>query len=95
MAKGAPKTTVSITPGQNEPVSNVLKFEDLVQHAKQGAAKSARSRAAAPAKQRDQLDAVKRLAAELETMLRALRAAAADQPSASRARRTRARKRKA
>ncbi len=92
MAKSAPKTTESITPGKNARVNNVLKFEDLVQHAKQGAAKPARSRAATPAKQRDQLDAIKRLAAELETMLRALRAASPDQPSASRARRARKRK---
>ena len=45
MAKDAAKTTVSITPGQNEPVNNVLQFEDLVQQAQQGAAKSAKSRA--------------------------------------------------
>jgi hypothetical protein len=93
MAKDAQKTTVSITPGQNEPVNNVLKFEDLVAHAKQGAAKLARSRGAA--KHRDRLDDVQRLAADLDKTLRALRAAAPDQPVVSRARRTRARKRKA
>jgi len=94
MAKSAPKTTVSITAGQNDRVNNVLKFEDLVQHAKQGAAKS-RSRAAAPAKQREQLAAVKRLAGELETVLRQVRASAPDEPGPARTRRTRARKRKA
>ena len=93
MAKDAQKTTVSITPGRNEPVNNVLKFEDLVAQAKQGASKLARSRGAA--KQRDRLDDVKRLAADLETTLRALRAAAPDQPGGPRARRPRARKRKA
>jgi len=90
MAKDAPKTTVSITPGKNEPVNNVLKFEDLVQRAKQGAAKSARSRTAA--KQRDELATVQQLAADLETSLRALRKAMPDQPGPSRTRRTRKRK---
>ncbi|MGZ5494343.1 MAG: hypothetical protein ACXW29_13360 [Thermoanaerobaculia bacterium] len=94
MAKSPPKTTVSVTPGQNEPVNHILKFEDLVQRAKQGAAKPARTRAAMPAKRREQLDAVQRLAAELETMLRTIRAATPDEPPASRARGAPRRKRK-
>jgi hypothetical protein len=78
MPKSPDKTTVSVTPGQNEKVNNVIKFEDLVQNLKQSAAKPAGARAAVPAQQREHLKSIQQLAAELEQRLRALRKAMPD-----------------
>jgi hypothetical protein len=94
MAKSPPKTTLSVTPGQNAPVKNVIKFEDLVQHVKRGAAKPVGTRAALRAAQREDLDSVQKLAADLEKRLRAIRAATPDKPAAPAAGRARSRKRK-
>jgi hypothetical protein len=94
MAKSPPKTTSSVTPGQNAPVENVIKFEDLVQHVKRGAAKPVASRAAGRVAKREELDSIQKIAADLEKRLRAIRAATAEKPAAPAARRARSRKRK-
>ena len=82
MAKNAPKSSVSMTPGKNKPVNNIIKFEDLVQQLKQGAPIAAASRKAGfKAAQRDQLTTIQQLATDLETRLRAVRRATPDQPT--------------
>jgi hypothetical protein len=92
MAKSPPKTTLSVIPGQNAPVKNVIKFEDLVQHLKRGAAKPVGTRAAIRAAQRQELDSIQKIAADLEKRLRAIRAATTDKPTAAAAGRGRKRK---
>jgi phage gp29-like protein len=94
MAKSPPKTTVSVTAGTNAPVKHVIKFEDLVQHLKKGAAKPAGARAVVRAAQREQLVAVQKLAADLEKRLRSIRAETKDKPAPSAARGARSRKQK-
>ncbi len=83
MAKNAPKPTVSVTPGKNKPVNNVIKFEDLVQQLKQGAPAAARAKAGVKAAHRDDLTAIQQLATDLEKRLRTVRHAHPDQPSSS------------
>ena len=95
MAKSPPKTTLSVTPGQNEQVKHVIKFEDLVQHLKRGAAKPAGARAPIRGAQRQQLDSIQKLAADLEKQLRSVRAATTDKPASSSGKGPRSRKRKA
>lgn len=95
MAKSPPKTTLSVTPGQNAQVNRVIKFEDLVQRLKQGAAKPAGARAAVRGAQRQQLDSIQKLAADLEKQLRSIRAATTDKPAPSSGKGARSRKRKA
>ena len=87
--KSAPaKTTVSVTPGNNPPVKNVLKFEDLVAHAKQGAAKQraakrSTGRAVRGGADRETIQTIHELATKLERALRTLRATSGDdEPSA-------------
>jgi hypothetical protein len=85
MAKNAPKPSVSVTPGKNKPVNNVIKFEDLVQQLKQGAPAAASKKAGVKAAHREQLTAIQQLATDLETRLRAVRRATPDQPTPARA----------
>ena len=92
MAKRVQKTFVSVTPGQNEKVNNVIKFEDLLKNVRQGAALPPRRLAALPAQQREQLGSIQQLAADLERRLRAVRAAMPDQAKPAPARRTSRRK---
>jgi hypothetical protein len=92
-SKSAPaKTTVSVTPGQNPPVKNVVRFEDLVAHAKKGAASPPARRGARSKAHDDALADVGKLAADLERALRRLRAASGE--AAPRTRKAGARKRK-
>ena len=81
MAKNAPKPSVSVTPGKNKPVNNVLKFEDLVQQLKQGAPAAASKRGGVKPAHRDHLSAIQQLATDLEERLRAVRRALPDQPT--------------
>jgi hypothetical protein len=90
MANKASKPSVSVTPGKNKPVNNVIKFEDLVQQLKDGAPVAASRKAGVKAAHRDNLAEVQQLAADLEARLRAIRRALPDQPTpASAARRKR------
>ena len=79
MAKNAPKPSVTMTPGKNKPVNNVLKFEDLVQQLKQGVPAAASKSSGVKATHRDHLTAIQQLATDLERRLRAVRRALPDQ----------------
>ena len=83
MAKSAPNISVKATPGKNTRVDPVLRLEDLLQKVQQvPAPKAARGRAAA-ADGSGEEGAARRLVAELEAQLRALRAPASKHAAGS------------
>ena len=79
MATPDAKIEIKVTPGKNEKVNNVIRFEDLLQKARQGASDLVRTRSAEAAEQ-ERLSLIQKLAADLEPQLRALRASAKQEP---------------
>jgi hypothetical protein len=83
MAKSAKNISVKATPGRNTRVDPVLRLEDLLQKVQQvPAPKAARGRAVAVAES-GEAGAARRLVAELEGRLRALRAPASKRAAGS------------
>jgi hypothetical protein len=82
-ASNTSQTTVSVTPGKNKPVNNVIKFEDLVRHLKQVASVPARKQAGAKTAPPTQLTSIKQLATELEHQLRVVRHATPNKPASA------------
>jgi hypothetical protein len=84
MATPDSNPTVKITPGKNEKVNNVINMEDLLRRVTGGARDIAGTGSAASLDHADKLSTIQRIAADLETNLRELRAkslGSSDNPS--------------
>jgi hypothetical protein len=92
MATPDSKTEITVTPGKNKKVNNVIHFEDLLQKAREGVSDLVHKRSAVAAEHDEKLGLIQKLAGDLEPQLRALRAAA--QKPASRRRNHESKQRK-
>jgi hypothetical protein len=80
MATPDSQAEISVTPGKNETKNNVIRFEDLVRKAGEGAGSLLGKRAVLAQDQGDRLGKVQQLAADLEKHLKALRATEPPEP---------------
>lgn len=85
MATRPKKISVSVSPGRNTPVKQVIRFEDLLQKVRRAAPQAGARRGAAATA----LGPIQQLAADLEAQMRALRGADPAAPEARPARRRR------
>jgi hypothetical protein len=76
MAAPDSSSTVTVTPGKNEKVNNVINIEDILRKATEGARGLLKTGSALGLEHGEKLPAIHQLAADLEKEFRALRAAA-------------------
>lgn len=84
MAKRANKIIVTVTPGRNAPIDNVIRLEDLLREMTAAPPKRARGRPAAAPGGAAPAGGLQQLAIELEARLREARAVKDERPRSAR-----------